>query len=47
MKRVLAERYRDDRQRYTEEKGPLIWQIMGNADRWSQEIGWVAGASDA
>jgi GrpB-like predicted nucleotidyltransferase (UPF0157 family) len=47
LKVRLAERYRDDRHRYTDEKGPFIWEIMADANRWSQDIGWQPGPSDA
>ena len=47
VKYRLAEEYRDDRQGYTEAKGPYLWEIMKRADRWSQETGWVPGPTDA
>lgn len=47
LKYNLAEKYRDDRQQYTEVKAPLIWEIMRKADRWSQETGWKPGLTDA
>ncbi|MGH7709905.1 MAG: GrpB family protein [Gemmatimonadaceae bacterium] len=47
MKRQLAERYGSDRIGYTNAKAPAIWDIMIKADRWSQEVGWVPGPSDA
>jgi GrpB-like predicted nucleotidyltransferase (UPF0157 family) len=47
FKRGLAERYRQDRHGYTDAKGPFIWEIMRRADRWSQQVGWVPGPSDA
>ncbi len=47
LKRTLAEQYRDDRGAYTEAKVPFTWEIMQRADRWSQEIEWVPGPSDA
>lgn len=43
----LAEECREDRQGYTEAKEPIIWQIMQRADRWSQDVGWSPGPSDA
>lgn len=46
LKYDLAEKYRDDRQGYTEAKAPFIWEIMAKADRWSQDIGWKPGPSD-
>jgi GrpB-like predicted nucleotidyltransferase (UPF0157 family) len=44
---ALAEQYGEDRQGYTEAKGPIIWEIMQQADRWNQETGRVPGPSDA
>jgi len=46
IKRDLAERYRDDRHRYTEAKNPFIWSVMQRATGWSQKIGWEPGPSD-
>lgn len=46
-KSELAERYRDDRESYSEAKEPFIWEVMGRADRWSQDVGWMPGPSDA
>ena len=42
----LAAQYGEDRQGYTEAKGPIIWEIMRRADRWNQEIGWAPGPTD-
>jgi GrpB-like predicted nucleotidyltransferase (UPF0157 family) len=47
LKRRLANELRDDRHAYTEAKGPFIWEVMARADRWSQEVGWAPGPSDA
>jgi len=47
LKYRLAEEYAEDRYGYTDAKAPFIWEIMVKADRWSQEVGWVPGASDA
>jgi GrpB-like predicted nucleotidyltransferase (UPF0157 family) len=47
LKRDLAEEYRDDRHAYTEAKAAFIWEILAKADRWSQQIGWQPGPSDA
>ena len=47
LKCKLAESYRHDRHRYTEAKGPFIWDVMRRADRWSQEVGWAPGPSGA
>jgi len=46
-KRTLATQYADDRRGYTDAKGDIVWSILRSADRWSQEIGWSPGASDA
>ncbi|WP_090582455.1 GrpB family protein [Paenibacillus sp. OV219] len=42
----LMELYRDDRERYVDEKEPYIWDIMRRASSWSQETGWRPGISD-
>ncbi len=47
LKRRLAGEYGEDRHAYTEAKTPFIWEVMRRADRWSQEIGWQPGPSDA
>jgi GrpB-like predicted nucleotidyltransferase (UPF0157 family) len=47
LKRRLARELRDDRHAYTEAKGPFIWEVMSRADRWSQDVGWAPGPSDA
>ena len=47
LKRELAQQYADDRRAYTEAKGPFIWEAMQRADRWSQDVGWQPGPSDA
>ena len=47
LKRQLAEQYGYDRDGYTDAKGPFIWEVMDRADRWSQEVGWESGPSDA
>jgi GrpB-like predicted nucleotidyltransferase (UPF0157 family) len=28
-------------------KIPHVWEIMAKADRWSQEVGWEPGPTDA
>ncbi len=45
-KRRLAERFRHDRQAYTEGKEPVIWEIMQSATSWSQNTGWSAPVTD-
>jgi GrpB-like predicted nucleotidyltransferase (UPF0157 family) len=47
LKRHLARELRDDRHAYTEAKAPFIWEVMSRGDRWSQEVGWKPGVSDA
>jgi GrpB-like predicted nucleotidyltransferase (UPF0157 family) len=47
VKHRLAESYRHDRHGYTDAKGPHVWGIVAKADRWSQQIGWEPGSTDA
>ena len=47
LKHRLAAEYQQDRHGYTEAKAPRIWEIMVQADRWSQAVGWEPGPSDA
>jgi GrpB-like predicted nucleotidyltransferase (UPF0157 family) len=47
VKRELAEKYRDERERYTDAKEPIIWEIMQRANRWAAAQGWEPGPSDA
>lgn len=47
IKYHLAEIYRDNRLAYTDGKAPFIWEVMVNANKWSQECGWEPGPSDA
>ena len=47
LKESLAAAYGSDRQGYTEAKEPYIWVVMRRADRWSQDVGWEPGPSDA
>lgn len=47
LKRSLASKFRGDRHGYTDAKQPFIWGLMGRADRWSQEVGWLPCPSDA
>jgi GrpB-like predicted nucleotidyltransferase (UPF0157 family) len=46
-KHALAEKYRHDRSGYVDAKQPVIWEIMLDADAWSQRVGWQPGPSDA
>ena len=47
LKRGLARQFHGDRRAYTMAKVPFIWEVMSRADRWSQEVGWAPGPSDA
>lgn len=46
-KHELAKTYMDDRLNYINGKGPMIWSIIMRANKWSQEVGWHPGESDA
>lgn len=46
-KRVLAERYRDDRVGYVAAKEPTVWRLLRAAHDWSQEAGWSPPPTDA
>jgi GrpB-like predicted nucleotidyltransferase (UPF0157 family) len=46
VKRVLAQRHRNDRQAYTDAKAAISWQIVQRADEWAQRAGWEPGPSD-
>lgn len=46
LKRQLADQFRDNRTAYTDAKTPFIWQIMAQADQWSQATGWQPGPCD-
>ena len=46
LKRRLAQEFADNREAYTDAKGPLIWQVMMRANTWSQFTGWRPGPSD-
>jgi GrpB-like predicted nucleotidyltransferase (UPF0157 family) len=47
FKRALAAKYFTERDRYTDAKEPYLWELMRRADRWSQDVGWQLGPSDA
>jgi len=47
LKHALASAHREDRAKYTDAKGPFIWDAMLRANRWSQVAGWEPGPSDA
>lgn len=43
----LAEMYKDQREKYTDGKSDVIWDILQRANDWNQEIGWYPEKSDA
>jgi GrpB-like predicted nucleotidyltransferase (UPF0157 family) len=47
VKRELAARFGDDREGYTEGKGPVVWELLQAANSWTQRTGWQPGPSDA
>lgn len=47
VKHSLAKSLRSERERYTEEKDPFIWDALRSASKWSQSVGWKPGESDA
>jgi GrpB-like predicted nucleotidyltransferase (UPF0157 family) len=46
-KHRLMALYKDQRPKYVEGKGPMVWNILEKAHIWSQEIGWQPAKSDA
>ena len=46
-KRDLATQFQNERSKYTAAKTPIIWEILGMADRWAAETGWEPGPTDA
>lgn len=46
LKRRLAGEFADNREAYTEAKGPFIWQVMMRANTWTQVTGWRPAESD-
>ncbi|KOY15953.1 GrpB family protein [Paenibacillus xylanivorans] len=46
-KHRLMALYKDQRPKYVEGKGPMVWSILEKAHIWSQEIGWQPAKSDA
>ncbi|WP_440111712.1 GrpB family protein [Paenibacillus sp. QZ-Y1] len=38
--------YKQQRHKYVEGKGPMVWSIVQKAHIWSQEIGWQPAKSD-
>ncbi len=47
VKRELAERYRNQREKYTDSKSGILWEIIARADEWAANEGWEPGPSDA
>lgn len=45
-KRELALQFAENREAYTDAKGPFIWDMMQRANGWSQHTGWQPGPSD-
>lgn len=45
-KHRLFKQFYDDRARYVEGKGPIVWDILQKAHAWSQLTGWEPGPSD-
>lgn len=45
-KHRLMELYKNERPKYVEGKGPIVWDILQKAHTWSQEVGWKPGISD-
>lgn len=40
-KYALIELFGNEREKYVEEKEPIIWEIMKRASKWSQGTGWT------
>ncbi|MFS0871970.1 GrpB family protein [Paenibacillus xylanilyticus] len=38
--------YKEQRSKYVEGKGPVVWEILQKAHLWSQEVGWKPADSD-
>ena len=45
-KHRLMSLFTNDRTKYVEGKGPVVWEILQRAHVWSQEVGWKPGRSD-
>jgi GrpB-like predicted nucleotidyltransferase (UPF0157 family) len=45
-KHRLMALYKNERPKYVEEKGPIVWDILQKAHSWSQEVGWRPGITD-
>lgn len=46
-KRDLAAQFQNERSKYTAAKAPVLWEILGMADRWAARTGWELGPTDA
>lgn len=45
-KHRLMRLYKEQRSKYVEGKGPIVWEILQKAHLWSQEVGWKPADSD-
>ncbi|MCZ8516628.1 GrpB family protein [Paenibacillus filicis] len=45
-KHRLMALFKNERPKYVERKGPIVWDIIQKAHLWSQEVGWKPGISD-
>ena len=45
-KHRLMNLYKNERPKYVEGKGPIVWEIIRKAHIWSQETGWRPSQSD-
>lgn len=45
-KHRLMKLFKNERLKYVEGKGPIVWDILQKSHIWSQEVGWKPGKSD-
>ncbi|MDQ1914069.1 GrpB family protein [Paenibacillus sp. GD4] len=45
-KHRLMALYKNERPKYVEGKGPIVWDILQKAHSWSQEVGWRPEITD-
>ncbi|MDQ0193264.1 GrpB family protein [Paenibacillus wynnii] len=45
-KHRLMKLFKNERTRYVEGKGPIVWEIIQKAHFWSQEVGWKPEKTD-
>jgi len=45
-KHRLFELFNNERSKYVEGKGPIVWDIVQKAHAWSQDVGWRPSSSD-